>query len=288
MEENKTNVAQKKPNLALAILAAIGFALIGSVLYGVLYYFQYLAWIAAYVTVLLSALGYKLVNKKMDKKGYLIVALASILALFVSMFVALTLYVAHINGTTFSVACKQLFTLIDADSKVKAAVIRDGALTAVLALFGLLSYFFYELRLKKATQAPESQTSDTDTSKQEDQPAVAAEQVKPVETPKANTTAKAEAKPVEQQKTESPKPVATKTTEPAKATAPAEKKTTATPTPVEKKTTATTTTSAAKKTTTKRTTKKKQTTSTSRPLVIKPVVAAKPRANAKKDDKKGE
>ena len=165
LNQNPTTPAESKSNLMFAILAAIGLALVGSVLYGVLYYLEYLAWIASYITILVSAWGYKRFNKKMDWKGYLTVAIASIAALIISMFVALTLIVAKNWNCSFIDALKNLFTLLDTHDKLRSYVVRDGALTAVFTLLGLLSYFFYEKRLQMAKK-PE--TKATSTAKQEE------------------------------------------------------------------------------------------------------------------------
>lgn len=78
MDQKETKTAGSKPNLLYAILTAIGLGLVGCVLYGVLYYVGYIAWIASYVAVIAAAWGYKHFNKKMDWRGYLTVAVVSI------------------------------------------------------------------------------------------------------------------------------------------------------------------------------------------------------------------
>ena len=93
MDQKETKTAESKPNLLYAILTAIGLGLVGCVLYGVLYYVGYIAWIASYVAVIAAAWGYKHFNKKMDWKGYLTVAVVSIGGLLIAMFLALTLVV---------------------------------------------------------------------------------------------------------------------------------------------------------------------------------------------------
>lgn len=265
--------AEKQPNLLYAILSAIGLALVGCVLYGVLYYVGYIAWIASLVVVLASGWGYKHFNKKMDWKGYLTITIVSVAGLIITMFIALTIYVAKEFGMSFGAAFKQLFTLINDRSDIRSAVIKDGALTAVFTLLGILFYWFNEMRATKLVQKKkgnenkgnvvvinnnnsvniESNKTETKEAKETETPAVAPV---PVENAKAEK--------VEEKKTtavsETAKPTKPKTT----TTKPAEKK----------------------------------------PLTVKPVVSSKPKTTASKtttstkttvkpkttksDDKKGE
>ncbi len=245
LNQNPATSAESKPNLLFAILAAIGLALVGSVLYGVLYYVGYIAWIASYVTIIASAWGYKHFNKKMDWKGYLTVAIASIAAVIVSMFISLTLVVAKAYNCSFIDALKNLFTLLDTHDKIRSYVIRDGALTGVFTLLGLLSYFFYEKRLQMAKK---SETQAIESSKQEEKK----------ETPVA--PAKTEEAVAEQKQVAQEKPVVA-----AKVgtSASAEKKLTAVPAELKDK--------PAKKPASKKT----QTTSANKPLMVKPVVSNK-------------
>ena len=200
LNQNPTIPTENKSNLLFAILAAIGLALVGSVLYGVLYYFQYIAWIASYVTILVSAWGYKHFNKKMDWKGYLTVAIASIVAVIVSMFVSLTFYISKHWNCSFIDAIQNIITYLDTNTKFRSAVIKDGALTAVFTLLGLLSYFFYEKRLQMAKK-PE--TKATATTKQEEKKETP---VAPAKTEEAKTEEKqvAEEKTVVAAKAETP------------------------------------------------------------------------------------
>lgn len=278
-EDLKQNIsADKKPNLGLAILAALGLGLVGCALYGVLYYVGYIAWIASYVTILAAAWGYKHFNKKMDKKGYLIVAIVSIIGLLIAMFIALTLVIVKEFNSSFTVAIKDLFVFLDTNTKLRNYVIRDGALTAVFTLLGLLSYFFYEKRLEKATkleaeQAPVAPAKEKkEEPKQEEVvvPAKVEEEKQPAKTTKqpqtTKTTATAKTKTAPAKKQEEVK---------AEAVAPETKKVEAAPTEPKEK-------PAPKR----QTQKKVQTVSANKPLVIKPVVSAKPRTTTKKTTSK--
>lgn len=274
LNQNPTKPVEKKPNLLYAVLAAIGLSLIGCVLYGVLYYVGYIAWIVSYITILAAGWGYKHFNKKMDWKGYLTVAIVSIAGLIISMFISLTLVVAKEFGSSFGVALKDLFTFLDTNTKLRNYVVRDGVLTAVFTLLGLLSYYFYEKRLEKTAQKPEAKTTAP---KQEEPKEVATAPAKVEEKPKTTETAKSESvavvaakKPATPKKVEETKPAPV-------AAAPAEKKVTAVPAELKEK--------PAKKPAPK----KPQSTSTNKPLVIKPVVSSKPKTTTtKKTDKKGE
>lgn len=279
----------QSPNFLFAILTAIGLALIGCALYGVLYYVGYIAWLVSYVTILLSAWGYKHFNKKMDWKGYLVVALVSIAGLLVTMFITLALVVQKEFNCTFSVAVRDLFDLLNTNTKLRTYVIRDGVLTAVFTLLGLLSYFVYEKRASKAGQGTKQvNASQTTTQK--------AEAAKPATTQPTTTTQqsaggqKETTKSAEQTKkatvvaTAKPEPAKTTATktEPTKQPEPVKKaetpKVESKPVETVKATPKQATTAQAttpKKATTKKTTKKTATKQTaSKPLVIKPVVSA--------------
>lgn len=179
MDQKETKTAESKPNLLYAILTAIGLGLLGCVLYGVLYYVGYIAWIASYVAVIAAAWGYKHFNKKMDWKGYLTVAVVSIGGLLIAMFLALTLVVSKKFGSSFSVAFKDLFMFLDTNTKLRVAFVRDAILTAVFTLLGLLSYFFYERRLAKTNnENSEEMTSDeTKTNEKQEEPKPAEKEV---------------------------------------------------------------------------------------------------------------
>ena len=155
----ETKPAEKQPNLLFAILTAIGLGLVGCVLYGVLYYVGYVAWIASLVVVLASSWGYRYFYKKMDWKGYLTISIVSIVGLLITMFLALTIFVAKEFGMSFGAAFKQLFTLINDRSDIRAAVVKDGVLTAVFTLLGILFYWFYEFRAEKLVRKKQTNES---------------------------------------------------------------------------------------------------------------------------------
>lgn len=256
--------AEKQPNLLYAILSAIGLALVGCVLYGVLYYVGYIAWIASLVVVLASGWGYKHFNKKMDWKGYLTITIVSVAGLIITMFIALTIYVAKEFGMSFGAAFKQLFTLINDRSDIRSAVVKDGVLTAVFTLLGILFYWFNEMRATKLVQKKKENENKGN-----------------VVVINNNNSVNIESNKTETKETEVPA-VAPIPVENAKAEKIEEKKTTAaseTAKPVKPKTTTT-------KTATKPAEKK--------PLTVKPVASSKPKTTAakpkttKSDDKKGE
>ncbi len=256
MDQKETKTAESKPNLLYAILTAIGLGLVGCVLYGVLYYVGYIAWIASYVAVIAAAWGYKHFNKKMDWRGYLTVAVVSIGGLLIAMFLALTLVVSKKFGSSFSVAFKDLFMFLDTNTKLRVAFVRDAILTAVFTLLGLLSYFFYERRLAKTNNENSEEIRSAETKTKEKQE-ISQPAEKEVSAKNENTKAE-------------------KTSTIENAVAPAEKKVTAVPAELKEKPT------------TKRTTAKKKPAEPTKPLVVKPVVSNKPKTTTKKTDKKGE
>lgn len=162
MEKDLTAV-EKKPNLWLAILCAIGIGLAGCVLYGLLYYAGYIAWLAAYIVVVGSAWGYKKFNKKMDGKGYAIITAISVIGIFLSMYFALVIVVGTKFGLSAGEAFEQVWNLVQTNSDLRVAVIRDAVLTIIFIALGILSYFFYERRLAKNNKEKEVIISNVET-----------------------------------------------------------------------------------------------------------------------------
>lgn len=169
MEEKiRVTKTERKPNIWLAILCSVAIALVGCVLYGLLYYAGYIAYIAAYLVVVGSAWGYKKFNQKMDLKGWLIVSIVSIAGILASMFIALAVYVGKEFGLSIGEAFDQLWNLIKTNDSIESAVIRDGVLTAVCIVLGLVTYFFYERKLAKnnakSAEILNNQTKETNNS----------------------------------------------------------------------------------------------------------------------------
>ena len=88
MEQSKN-----KTNLTLAIIVAIALGLASCLLWRILYYFGYFAWVVAFLIVFAVSWGYKKFNLKIDKKGYFIISLICLIEVVLAMFITIALAV---------------------------------------------------------------------------------------------------------------------------------------------------------------------------------------------------
>jgi len=166
MEENKI-IQEKRPNLFLAILCAVGLGLVGAVLWGLLYYTGYIAWAAAYFTILLSAWGYKKIYKKLDVKGYIIVGVISIVEIVVAMLIALDLSVLiELTKEGFNASFGEVFSLmfevIAANAEIRNDLIIDVVLSLVCIAVGMLTLYLINRRAGKQTKPNTAESLNLD------------------------------------------------------------------------------------------------------------------------------
>ncbi len=185
--EQKT---EKKPKLWLAILVAIGLGLAGCLLWGLLYYLGYMAWIAAYLVVFGAAWGYQKFNLKLDKKGYFIISAIAVIEIALTMLITLVIVVMSAAGTGFFDSFALLSSLFAGNAELTGTIIADAVLSLVFIALGLLTYFFTEKKKAKQASEVEKQLEINKTEQNSES--------KPVET---------ESKPVEtkEEKSEQPK-----------------------------------------------------------------------------------
>ena len=161
MDADKIMVQEKQPNLLLAILCAIGMGLVGCLLWGLLYYIGYIAWVGAYVIVVAAGWGYKKFNLKMDAKGYIIIGIISLVESIVTLFV--TLDIAVLIGLadegikmSFFECFGAIMDIISADASVRGGVIQDAVLSVVFIGIGLLTFYLIERKRQKDAKAAEA------------------------------------------------------------------------------------------------------------------------------------
>lgn len=168
MNENIV-MAEKKPKLWLAILVAIGMGLAGCLLWGLLYYVGYIAWIAAYVVVLASAWGYKKFNLKMDTKGYIIISVIAVVEIILTMFITINIacmieFSKQGLDIGFFDSFNLMFRVIGADAQAKSSIIIDAVLSLIFIVVGILTFFFVERRkerMENTTKAVNDSSNDT-------------------------------------------------------------------------------------------------------------------------------
>ena len=158
------DIVEEKPKLWLAILVGIALGLVGCVLWGLLYYIGYIAWIAAFVIVFLIAWGYKKFNLKLEKKDYIIISVIAVVEVLITMFLTLNIsvYLALINSGydyTFFGTISLMFEVIGADSSLIISCVVDAVLSLVCLVIGVVCYRAYD---KRKTQQLEELKNPTD------------------------------------------------------------------------------------------------------------------------------
>ena len=155
----------KENNYLLSLLAGFGLAFVGGLIYGLLYYFGFVAYLGAYLVFVLATIGFKKASKKsmLAKKDYIILSLLSILVVAITMFITLTIVIALEAGVNFGNAFSKLINMLG-DSKVVTTVISDLIWGVAFVIAGAVSMFFVEKRKAKqeAEEAAKKQAVQTE------------------------------------------------------------------------------------------------------------------------------
>ena len=162
----------KNENLKLvyATLMAIAFGLPGCLFYGVMYYFGWFVWAAAYLAVLAVAVGYQMFYKKIDWKGWIIIALVSVIEMTLTIYVSVNFVIVKaFKAEGVKLSLFGGFKYISEFMKYpefKGAFISDLVGTIIMIVVAFISILFYEkfgakIRKKKNDdQESENITSD--------------------------------------------------------------------------------------------------------------------------------
>lgn len=144
----------KQPKFWLALLSVIGITIVGSVIWGFLYYAGFLAWIVSYLMFVFSAWIYTKLNLKMDVKGYIIITVLTIVGITLAILITLQIvaYVAALDAgmsITFMEAFRLMFDQLQSVEGGVASLIIDIVLSLIMVVAGVLTYFVYEKQLSK-------------------------------------------------------------------------------------------------------------------------------------------
>ena len=144
----------KQPKFWLALLSVIGITIVGSVIWGFLYYAGFLAWIVSYLMFVFSAWVYTKLNLKMDVKGYIIITVLTIVGITLAILITLQIvaYVAALDAgmsITFMEAFRLMFDLLQSVEGGVASLIIDIVLSLIMVVAGVLTYFVYQKQLSK-------------------------------------------------------------------------------------------------------------------------------------------
>ena len=168
MEQSKN-----KTNLTLAIIVAIALGLASCLLWGILYYFGYFAWVVAFLIVFAVSWGYKKFNLKIDKKGYFIISLICLIEVVLTMFITIALavniaYVQEGYYVSFFECFLIMFDFIKTNAEFRSALLTDSILTLLFMVIGLVVFFIYDKKKEKSearTILVKEQTDQTETVK---------------------------------------------------------------------------------------------------------------------------
>lgn len=132
-------------NLLKAVMLAVAFGLIGCVAFGILYYIGYVAFIGAYLIFYMACLGYKKFNNGViDKKGYTIVTLLSIVELSITIIFSVTLaLMGALTDIGIEISFMDTLSYIpeymELDPEFKSALISDIVVSVIFVFVGLIS-----------------------------------------------------------------------------------------------------------------------------------------------------
>lgn len=168
MEQSKN-----KTNLTLAIIVAIALGLASCLLWGILYYFGYFAWVVAFLIVFAVSWGYKKFNLKIDKKSYFIISLICLIEVVLTMFITIALavniaYVQEGYYVSFFECFLIMFDFIKTNAEFRSALLTDSILTLLFMVIGLVVFFIYDKKKEKSearTILVKEQTDQTETVK---------------------------------------------------------------------------------------------------------------------------
>ena len=168
MEQSKN-----KTNLTLAIIVAIALGLASCLLWRILYYFGYFAWVVAFLIVFAVSWGYKKFNLKIDKKGYFIISLICLIEVVLTMFITIALavniaYVQEGYYVSFFECFLIMFDFIKTNAEFRSALLTDSILTLLFMVIGLVVFFIYDKKKEKSearTILVKEQTDQTETVK---------------------------------------------------------------------------------------------------------------------------
>lgn len=146
----------KKENKLVAILLMIASALVGGVIWGLLYTTGWFVAIIAYGTALLAIYLYTKFAKP-TKATYIVTSIVIIVVNIVAMFLALAIYIATKQDVTVIDALSAIFNNFDLFA---GDIILDIVLTIAFTVLGVISYIRFD-RQKRA-QTPATLPMDSD------------------------------------------------------------------------------------------------------------------------------
>ena len=126
---------QAEQNFKKSVLFAIAMSLIGCLVYGILYYFGYIAGIGAYLIFYLACFGFKRYNNgTINKKGYIIIFVLTFAEIFITMILVLAIIIMNTYVLSFGTSVSCIFELMSIDSEFSASIISDLVISIIFVL----------------------------------------------------------------------------------------------------------------------------------------------------------
>lgn len=133
-------------NVAAGIVGALLFALVGGLLYFVIYQFGYIAGIAGYIAVICAVKGYSFFAKKESLKGVIISIVAAVVVILVSAYLAIGFSLLRElhkfypeENITFFDAVNSIPIYMQADPEFTSAMIREFVIALLLCALASFS-----------------------------------------------------------------------------------------------------------------------------------------------------
>lgn len=135
MEQEKT-----QNNIFKAMLNAFLMGLIGCFIFGLFYFLGIISFIGAYAIYILAIYGYKKsFNNEIDKKGYFITFLISLVQLILTIIFVYMIYISNILEINLDNAFPIFFQLLAEDGEFQVAVLYDFIISIVFMIIGLIT-----------------------------------------------------------------------------------------------------------------------------------------------------
>lgn len=166
--ENYNNIQENEENVVAGIVGALLFALVGGVLWFLLYQVGYIAAISGFIGIICAMKGYSFFAKRESKKGIVIAIIATVLVMIIAWYICLAndIYITYkewfANGEvdyapTFFEAVRNAYLFLE-EPAVAAAYLKDlgiGLLFCALGAISSVSKALKRIKTQKAEQSEE-------------------------------------------------------------------------------------------------------------------------------------
>lgn len=155
-------VHENKPRVLLGTLGAFGGALIGAVLWVVIYYYGYIASIAGIAIIFCAYKGYTLLSKQKGKTAAIIATIVSVIVLCIAHYIAWAIDIYGVFSTEYDITFWDSFLStynFIFDPEYVFSFFKD--LTIGFVLIGVGFFYYVRSDMKKRTVKTAASTEET-------------------------------------------------------------------------------------------------------------------------------